>query len=348
MSKVVKTAASALSERCVLGSPPAATVPFIQGYGEIQVGHAVGGGAASRCPTCGYVCFPLPDPAEHKEYLTGPWAAASRSWRNPDADFADWRRAERADTIFRLVKPFGFDRRSSFHEVDCGFGGTVYEMQTRGVVASGGDIDKAAIVEGRSFGVTATKGLSESHEVPADGPVDVMFSFYAIERQQDLRRHMAGLMEHLSEDGAIVVVTANGVSLNQLVYGTARHEWTDYPRRLHLLTPKSALCLAETVGLILLDISTRHTGVMEAARHAAMKPRGDSAVARDVGDWALEQALLADELHLVFATKSLAAVFPEHVAATHRKIETHAAFEKRQRELGAEAFLAEPWLVPPG
>ena len=46
MSKVVKTAASALSERCVLGSPPAATVPFIQGYGEIQVGHAVGGGAA--------------------------------------------------------------------------------------------------------------------------------------------------------------------------------------------------------------------------------------------------------------------------------------------------------------
>lgn len=346
MSKIVGTAAEAVREPCVLGVPPAAAVPMIQGSGEIQVGHAVGTGAASRCPTCGYVRFPLPDPSDQKDYLTGPWAAASRSWHNPEADFAGWRRAERADTIIDLVKPFGFDRRSSFHEVDCGFGGTVFELQSRGVLASGADIDKAAIVEGRRFGVTDTKPVAESHEAPSNSAIDVIYGFFAIERQRDPQRHLAGLKESLSEDGVIVVVTANGVSLNQLVYGTARHEWTDYPRRLHLLTPKSALCLAVSVGLTLLSVTTRNTGVMQNARRVALKPRGDSAVARDIGDWALEQALLADEMHLVFATENLAAAFPAHVAATNQRIETHAAFEKRQRDLGTEAFLAEPWVVP--
>jgi hypothetical protein len=328
---------------CVIMEGEDILVPMIQGYGEVTVSHALGQGSAQACPNCGYIRFPSLKSEDHLAYLTTSWSEANRAWRNPETDFADWRRKERANTILSVVKPFGFDHRSTFHEMDCAFGGTVFELQSRGVIASGSDIDSNAIFEGRAFGVTETFAKTASEEPKGPGPFDVVFSFFSLERQINLYQHINQIARMLVEDGLIVVITANSMSLTQLVYGTARHEWTDYPRRLHYLSPKSMQCLAASTNLVIMDIASRNTGTMEKARRTALKARPDSPLALALGDWAIENSLLGDELRVVLGTRHLAQAYPRNVAAAQKRIDDHWEFEKRQREIGSASYLAEPW-----
>jgi hypothetical protein len=316
---------------------------MIQGYGEVQVFHEIGQGSAQRCPNCGYIRFPSVKPEDHAAYLTTSWSDANRAWRNPETDFADWRRKERVNTVLSLVKPFGFDHRSTYHEIDCAFGGTVFEMQSRGVIASGSDIDSRAIAEGRSYGVADTSTYTVSQGLSSVDPVDVVFSFFSVERQIDPRNYINGIANMLVEDGLTVIVTANAVSLTQLVYGTSRHEWTDFPRRLHYFSPRSMQCLAASADLVVLDIVTRNTGTMEKARRNALKARPDSPLASALGDWAVENALLGDELCVVLGTRHLAQAYPQFSAAAQKRINDHWEFEKQQREVGSISYLAEPW-----
>lgn len=296
------------------------------------------------CAECGYIRFMPPSAEVLDSYFRGPWLRDARSWYNVESDFADWKRVPRADMVLRVSEPFGFGLQSAYHEIACAFGGTVFELQTRGIHASGTDWNDEAINAGRSYGVHSTSAspdavlLGERTRKP-----NVIYGLQVLQRQPEPASYLASLAEHLADDGIIIMTVPNAMAVFPLVYGYARYSWYSYPAHLHFFSAKSLLCLAQAAGLTLLDVASRRHNVDRESTEAAIRARNDSDVARELRDYAIEASLLGEELEIVLAKPAFADRYPARVAATAQRCEMSGAFELQQRSRAEYVHLPDPW-----
>lgn len=333
---------------CGITCDPALLKPLFQGGGSapqsfegtIVEGHC--------CDECGYIRFPLPSQELLDRYFRTRWLREAKSWYTAEADYADWKRRPRADRILSLVSPFGFGLAAEFHEVGCGFGGTVFELQSRGITASGTDWNDQAILEGGDYGVHDISALPDGEflSVRASRP-NVVFGFQVLQRQREPAAYLAMLASHLAEEGIIVMILPNSMALFPLVYGYARYSWYTYPSHLHVFSAKSLQCLARAAGLEVLHIGSRLYDVAKEHTEAAIGARKDSDVARELRTHALETSLLGEELEVVLAPRRVTERFPEQLIIAAQKCEESGAFELKQRQRSEYVHLPDPWKAMP-
>jgi|SRR5579885_579542 len=297
-----------------------------------------------KCAACGYVRFPTPAARVLDEYYRTTYPETSAAWYNADADFAEWKRQTRAARVLETARAFGLER-GVFHEVGCAFGGTVFELQSRGLKATGTDLNAAAVAAGRKRGadihaVSDAEFLARQKQKP-----NVVFGFHMLEHVPSLVAYLAALRDHLARDAIAFFVVPNAMAAFPLVYHYVRYVWYGYPEHLHLLSPASAECLAEASGFELLRIGSLPYGIEPAATDRIALPLPGSPVAAALRDHALREALLCEELEFVLAPKGSAIARRHEAEAIGTKLRCDRAreFEKAVGEIAKTSAAPDPW-----
>lgn len=329
---------------CGLITDTALLAPLFQGGGEALVPYKGSTLAGRRCDECGYVRFPAPSEQELSNYYEREWIPRSSRWFNVESDFADWKRIPLADRVLELASPFGHGLNSVFHEVGCAFGGTVFELQTRGYSASGTDKFAALVAEGQRNGVHDTSTLSpQDFFTERERKADVIYGFQMLQRERNPIAILSSLTSCLTDSGILILVVPNAMAVFPLVYGYSRYEWYSFPAHLHHFTAKSIQCLARAADLEVLSVGSRRYAVAPEFTAAAISAREDSDVAKELRDYALETALLGEELEFVLAPRASAARFPDQICIAAEKCRASGALERAQRDRATFVHLPDPW-----
>jgi len=319
-------------------------VDFVQGGGKVERDYKGKTETADRCANCGFIGFSAPKQSVLDTYFQTEWRQNAEGWFNVETDFAKWRRSERADTVLRLASEFAPGVGHVFHELHCGFGGTIFELQSQGIQASGSDIDVSAIEAGKEYGVLDTHG-GRDVDVIASLPSkpDVVFGFHALDRVADPEDYLTGLADSLGDDAILILTVPNAMAIYPLVYGYAHYEWCSFPDHLHYFTARSLQCLAERTGWQILSIQSAIFDVATELSHAALSARDDSDIAKSLRRHAVETSLIGEELEVVLARPAMAARFPEHAIVARHICKRSALFEVDQRKRGEYVHMPDPW-----
>lgn len=300
--------------------------------------------AAVRCADCGYIRFPSPSTEVLGKFYRETYGKHAASWYTADNDFSSWKRVPRADRIISISSKFGQNIRSSYHEVGCSFGGTVFELQQRGYDASGTDLNIDAIAEGKVRGALNTAAMPDP-EYLKSRPVrpSVVYGFHVLEHMQDPVAYLQEISSDLADGAIIIMMVPNAMALYALVYGYLRYNWFSFPGHLHYYSAQSALCLAKAAGLELLSVSSHAVpGVSPSVPTAALGPSLETPMAQYLHKHVLEAGFLAEELQMVFAMPATARHFESEVRNAKLLCEKNAEIEREIRAKGETAQLAAP------
>lgn len=212
---------------------------------------------AKRCPCCAYVRFNDPTSEELDLYYNEEYPRVSADWYNVESDYSPWKTDLRSKRVIDIMTQMGFGPGSIVHEFGCAFGGTVQAMKDQGYRASGTELNRKAVEEGRE------RGNLDVHSEPAqdflarqEEKTNVVYSYHALEHFTDPFSFMRELRELMDPNGLLISFLPNSASLFPLVYGHSRYIWFGYPEHVHLFSPGSADALARSTGFELLSIST--------------------------------------------------------------------------------------------
>lgn len=296
-----------------------------------------------KCKKCGYVRFPTPASEVLDQYYQTTYPKHAASWYNIEADFAEWKRVPRADRIVELAERFDF-HPGVFHEVGCAFGGTVFELAVRGYVATGSDLNKAAIEQGRERGSEIFSSDQQRILELTYSPT-VLYGFHQLEHVPEPVEYIKGLTEILdTQDAIMAFFVPNVLAAFPLVHGYSRYSWYAYPDHLHLFSPRSLLCLAEAANLTLIHVSSTPYSVHPEATSRILQPVAGSEVARELCDYAIGEAMIFPELEFVLARpdSAVASRFAAYAQATKQRCLRAETFEKSITTLIKRAPLTAP------
>jgi SAM-dependent methyltransferase len=220
---------------------------------------------AYKCTECAYVMFPPPTEGDLDLYYSNEYGKKSISWYNINADYDYNKVNSRANDIESLAhKYFKSTKGLTTLEIGCAFGGTVNELRNRGFNAYGADLNKDAIKQGRDFG---NDYLFDEFAHLAmnriNAKANIIYAYHALEHITNLGVFLESLKETMTDDGILQFRVPNGAYLKAWLSGFTSWSWFAYPDHLHLLTPKSSLCLADSAGFAILDISSDACGESE-------------------------------------------------------------------------------------
>lgn len=257
--------------------------------------------AAMGCQSCGYVSFPAPREDRLAAYYSNEYARNSTSWYSLEADYAPGKVRSRADNAEGLLARFLPNIQDPVVlEIGCAFGGTVQELRRRGLTAFGTDLNSDAISKGRAFGNPYIHDDYAHSLFAREGiKANVVFAYHALEHIADLVAFFEGLKPCLADAAVLEFRVPNGVYLKALTRGFESWEWFAYPDHLHMLTPRSVLCLAERIGFRVVEITSSCCGET-ADEMAAWLGLAAGEPLVPYMPAMLEQALAAKELRFVF------------------------------------------------
>jgi SAM-dependent methyltransferase len=318
--------------------PCGAKVPLVEDGANVVLHRGSDAHQAYRCSDCGYIFFDPPDPLFLQDYYNDEYPRSAASWYNADSNYDPHRCSARVERITALAERFLGTKDVSYHEAGCAFGGVVAMFRSRGYVASGTDINEAAINEGRLRGNTAIFPESELGFFKRTGQrVDVLFSFHAVEHMPLPVQFLAELSTLLTSRGIAIIFVPNSMAAQSVLKSFRSNPWFAYPDHLHLFSAKSALCLAERTGYDLLDVWTEM--VTDDARKDALVLGADPA-AHDgrVRAHLIKSFFLGQELCFVLTAKGseTASVHADQIAAVRVHCEAAGKREKALLDLCAE------------
>ena len=302
--------------------------------------------ASKKCAECGYVFFPTPSADVLDRFYQTTYPEGSASWYNVENDYADWKRGPRAQRILDLSSRFGVDT-GVYHEVGCAFGGTVFEIQSRGRQASGTDLNASAIEQGRSRGADIHATMDAEFLATRAQKPNVLYGYHMLEHVPDPIAYLTELRAHLAPDSIAIFMVPNAMAAFPLVYNYMRYVWYGYPEHLHMFSPRSLLCLAGSAGFDVLHVATNRFGIQPEATDRIVAPLPGDSVAKHLRDHMMREALLWEELEFVLtpAGSSIAERFGEDVAATRVRCRRSGVFEKTVGEVSKSANTPDPWRI---
>jgi SAM-dependent methyltransferase len=187
----------------------------------------------------------------------------------------------------------------AYHENGCSFGGTVAALQAAGYDASGSDMNSDAVAKGQARGnawissETDRQFLTHAKRRP-----DMVYSFHAVEHMADPVAFLLDVRSVLSPRGIVFILVPNAVSAAAMHKGFQGHGWFAYPDCLHLLSPRSFLCLARKAGFEVLHVDTTTVGANPSDDEVILGDRPDSRSGR-LRKRAIEQTLMGAEVRVV-------------------------------------------------
>jgi SAM-dependent methyltransferase len=288
--------------------------------------------AAQRCQSCGYIGFQTPPESELNRYYSEEYGNDQSSWYDVDADYAPEKASYRADTVIDTMRKYDLNKDSVILEVGCAFGGTVAELRRRGFQAFGIDLSRNAINRGVDRGnnyifCTDLDGLPKN-DVENIGYV---YSYHALEHIPQPAEFLGKLRNHLSPSAVLSFRVPNGSYYRAIFEGFETWEWFAYPDHLHLLTPRSLICLSDAAGYDLMSISTDRCGEpsTQLAERLKLSTRTSSVQAAYMSEEILRACNLLQELQFDLCVKNsvISDKFSEHVADARRLAIKNGEFE---------------------
>lgn len=327
---------------CAVKNPDVG-IPHIQGGGPVTRvfdGKTI---QSLRCPECGYTFFPSPTADELNKFYQEIYPDGAKSWYNVESDFAEWKRKPRAQRVIEIAERYGHDKAAYFHEIGCAFGGTVFELQQQGISASGTELNKLAVEDGKLRGaldihsVTDVEFLSTRNRKP-----DVIYGYHVLEHIPDPVKYLQEIKEHLAPGGIIILLVPNAMAFFPNTFGFVRYVWYGYPEHVHLFSPRSTKCLAEASGTHLLEVATKSFGIERDIIKKSIALPPQSSIADRVRSQFLSSSMMDEELIFVISAKP-SAVTRSKIAAAETKAEQNAGFEVEIAQLSANERLPDPW-----
>jgi SAM-dependent methyltransferase len=299
---------------------------------------------ARRCRSCGYIYFPTPSPRVVSDYYQNVYPQVSRSWYNIESDYNDWKTKARADRVIELAGRYGFGAPHSYHEIGCAFGGTVHEMNSRGLETTGTEANKRAVEEGRLrgnrhiFSEDTRMFLRRWPNKP-----NVVYGYHVLEHLTNPVRFLNELRSIVSPQAIFIFFIPNSLTLVPLVYGFLRYSWFAFPGHLHMYSPHSLSCLATATGCCLSEVASHVVPVHPAAADKALGHE-ETVVGKAVRDRTLADSLLAEELSFVLvpAGSEIAEAHRPEIAYQEERCRRQGAVENALLDLIKDKPIATP------
>lgn len=287
---------------------------------------------AITCTQCAYIGFISPSETILSEYYTKEYGKSASSWYNLEADYAPSKVKSRADNAASLVQQYISNQSPVVFEIGCAFGGTIWELQERGVEAYGSDLNSNAISQGQH------KGNNHIYDGAADQILNklgkkasLIFSYHALEHIPDPVSFLMNLKPCLSEEAILEFRVPNGTYIRAWVEGFEKWDWFAFPDHLHMFTPRSVLCLAEQSGYEILAISSNACGepIESLTELVATDPRFSQVPLGQIDASFLEEKMIMLELRFVLCKKNSATStrFEDAIATATWRCKSNDNFE---------------------
>jgi 2-polyprenyl-3-methyl-5-hydroxy-6-metoxy-1,4-benzoquinol methylase len=300
---------------------------------------------ARQCLGCGMVFFDPPSNDVLFRYYNAEYSVGGSSWYTVDADYARGKVEVRATRILDVAERFGFGPEHIYHEIGCAFGGTVHELNQRGIRTTGTDLSEAAIRAGQAYGNDAI-GLGPDVDFLSSQQIrpHVVFGFHVFEHLPDPIEYLRALAACLARDAIVVLYVPNATTLLPLVDSYQQYPWFHYPAHLNLFSPGAAPCLAEMAGYALLHVET-NTADMDPRRMAQVLGGGvDSNAMALIREHTLTRTFLHEELLMVLTPRDspVAAKFADEITFATREAEANRRFETAVMDAARDASSPTP------
>jgi SAM-dependent methyltransferase len=146
----------------------------------------------------------------------------------------------------------------TFHDVGCGFGGSVWAMRHLGVRATGNEAN-AAWVDAANPHCGGALSSAPLEGVLAGLPhaVDAFFCAHVLEHVPDPLGQLRLMARHLSDEGVAYLCMPNIHSLRTMRRGVRDSAAYFFPMHLNYFTPTSLVAMVRAAGMEPLRIETR-------------------------------------------------------------------------------------------
>jgi SAM-dependent methyltransferase len=233
-----------------------------------------------------------------------------------------------------IAGKFGLDR-GAYHELGCAFGGTVFEVASRGVRATGTDLNASAIEQGRKRGANVQTGNDAEFLATLKVKPNVIYGYHMLEHVPNPVEYLRGIAGQMARDSVAIFFVPNAIAAFPMVYNYMRYVWYGYPEHPHMFSPHSLLCLGRATGFDLIHVATNPIPIKTEETGRIVQPLPGSPTAEAIRDHAMREALLLPELEFVFARtgSTIATRFKDAASAAGDRCRRSADFEKAMGEL---------------
>jgi len=213
---------------------------------------------------CNHICFyPIPSEKDLKEYYSNEWGKSENfnvdiSYKQWDKDNGDRHQKSFICEIQRLSQQFfGKTHDIKIHDIGCGYGGLVFNLNRLGFDATGRDIDEASILAGKG------KGNDKIHYLDVEnlhgtkfGEFDVICSYHTMEHYANPLKIFEEIRVTLKKEGFLIFRVPNGDYLPARKDYFSDFNCCFFPGHLHYFTPTSSLKLLSMCGFRVVELSS--------------------------------------------------------------------------------------------
>jgi hypothetical protein len=287
--------------------PCAGRMPLRHNGQEIVLQHHELHAPAIRCSRCGYIFFDSPGEAYLSEFYSKEYPESANSWYTYEVDYNEAKCGWRSKYLTETFEKYLGEQPRTLHECGCSFGGTVARLNELSYDATGTEYGSTAVDIGRERGNLKIFNEGEKAFLERTGrKIDLFYAFHVMEHMPSPEDFLKGIRPHCSDRSLVIVHVPNAFNVWSIAKGFRSNHWFSFPGHLHLLSPRSSLCLAEKTGYEVLDVSTRSL----AGTPAKDREIFGADASEEKGDfYKFTQAqLLGQELKIVMAPNGSTAV----------------------------------------
>jgi 2-polyprenyl-3-methyl-5-hydroxy-6-metoxy-1,4-benzoquinol methylase len=294
---------------------------------------------AWRCSECGYIYFDTPDLGFLREYYQVKYPEEAKSWYNLKNDWNEDRCEHLASYVRSVARKWIQTDQVFYHESGCAFGGIVRKLNQLGFRATGTELNETAVAEAQAAGNENVHACTDRELFSEKSDrADLVYGFHCLEHMPFPTQYLTELRHILSPRGVALFHVPNAVAANSLLRGFDKNSWFAYPGHLHMFSPSSVICLAESAEFDVLDIRTNLL-TDDSSKDAEMLGGADAASIRGrIFNEIIQDGLLGQEICFVITPSGseTAEKYAENIAATRKRTTNFRAREITYLQLQAE------------
>jgi len=233
--------------------------PLVEFGTPVQMAYQGREVLAQRDSNSGYVFFEAPDAEELNRYYQVEYPSIQRGYYTVETDYEPGKNRYHADRILEVFQATAGRMPVTSFELGCAYGGLVAEFVSRGVQASGADVNADAVAQGA--GVMGNRNLIHAGNLDAlrglHDKVDLIYSLHVLEHDPDLVKVVDACKGHLNPGGLLFISVPNAMFIGSVMGGFTNNHWVNYPQHLHLLSPGFVPALCRTTGFLPMFWDTR-------------------------------------------------------------------------------------------
>jgi len=256
------------------------------------------------------------------KYYQTEYPESAASWYSIKDDWNEERVNERANYVLQTARRWLGKDNVRYHESGCSFGGIVRKLNMLGYAATGAELNEKAVSEAHANGNLSIFCRDEAELFRGKEQVcEIFYSFHALEHMPDPQGFLVSIRKFLSKESIALLHVPNAICANSIMRGFYKNSWFAYPDHLHLFSPASIFCLADSTRYSVLDVSTNMIAQDTKQISEILGDDLDSIRGRAISQM-IQDCRLGLELQFVLtrSDSKVAAKYAEQISALRRSI----------------------------